>query len=136
MLDFYNQCVKDFKYDDIIKTYQHSLQLHNFKLIHTLGVKDYIFHDSEVDLKENTLLGHSHQQFMRNENGYTLVNPGSVGQNRAYINVANYVIWDLASGAFELKSLKFDINILLNEMKVQNYPDSCIEYYKNKKIAN
>jgi putative phosphoesterase len=134
VLDFYNQCISDFKYTDIIKQYYVSLQLHNFKLVHTLGVKDYIFNDTEVDLTENTLVGHSHQQFIKKTNNFTLLNPGSVGQNRKYINVSNYVIWDLDKKSFELKQLKFDINIVINEMESQKYPLACIAYYKNKKI--
>jgi putative phosphoesterase len=134
VIDFYNQCISDFKYAELIKQYHASLHLHNFKLIHTLGVKDYIFHDTEVDLTENTLIGHSHQQFIKKINNFTLLNPGSVGQNRNYINVSNYVIWDLDQNSFELKQLKFDINIVINEMESQKYPSSCIAYYKNKKI--
>lgn len=134
--DFFNHCIKDFKYENVISEYSESLFFNDYRLIHTLGAKDYIFHDSIVDLKENTILGHSHQQFTNQINGYTLVNPGSVGQNRQFINVSNYAVWDVEKNIFTLKSLKFDLMILLDEMKYQNYPISCIEYYKNKKIAN
>ncbi len=136
VIDFYNQCIEGFKYRDIIKTYEETRVFNNYKLIHTLGVKDYIFHDTEVDLKENILLGHSHQQFVNKFNGYTILNPGSVGQNRKFINVSNYVVWDCENDEFELKSLKFDLSILITEMKSRNYPQECISYYENKNKAN
>lgn len=134
VVDFYNQCIADFKYTDVISQYLPSLYLHNFKLIHTLGVKDYIFHDTPVTLSEDTMVGHSHQQFQREIDNFTLINPGSVGQNRQYLNVSNYVIWDLDQNIFELKYLKFDIGIVINEMQSRHYPRTCIDYYKNKKV--
>lgn len=136
VLDFFNKCVKNFKHIEIIRSYNKSLTINEFKAIHTLGVKDYVFHDSDIELRENMLIGHSHQQFLRQIDGFTIVNPGSIGQNRKYINISNYVIWDLGKNTFELKELKFDLNIILNEMKAQNYPIECIEYYRSKKTAN
>jgi putative phosphoesterase len=136
VIDFYNQCITGFKYTELIKQYSQSLYLHNFKFIHTLGTKDYIFHDTPVNLTENTVLGHSHQQFIKKVNNFTLLNPGSVGQNRNYLNISNYAIWDLNQNTFELKQLKFDINIVISEMKSRKYPQSCIDYYRNKKILN
>jgi putative phosphoesterase len=136
VLSFYNQCIKDFRYTEAIKSYKKSLNINGFKVVHTLGLKDYIFHDSDVSLTENMLIGHSHQQYIRQIDGYTLINPGSIGQNRKYINIANYVIWDWETGSFDLREMKFDLDILLNEMKAQNYPAQCIEYYKSKKTIN
>jgi putative phosphoesterase len=136
VLDFFYTCSKKFTKTELIKTYNHSLTVNNFKLIHTFGIKDYIFHDTEIELNENVLIGHSHQQFLRQINGFTILNPGSVGQNRKYINVSEYAIWKLESNTFDLKYLKFDIDIVLNEMKVQHFPSSCIEYYQNKKRAS
>jgi len=136
VLDFYHHCIEGFKYTETIRAYNKSLIINEFKVIHTLGVKDYIFHDSDIELTGNMLIGHSHQQFLRVIDGFTIVNPGSIGQNRKYINVSNYVIWDWERNTFELRELKFDLNILLNEMKAQNYPLSCIEYYQSKKTTN
>ena len=46
----------------------------------------YIYHDSIINLENNYFIGHSHQQFKIESNGYVLYNPGSVGQNRLFIN--------------------------------------------------
>ena len=67
---------------------------------------EYVFIDTEVSLTENTIIGHSHQQYLRKENEFTLLNPGSIGQNRKYINLTNYVIWDTVKNDFELKGIQ------------------------------
>ncbi|MES2808655.1 MAG: metallophosphoesterase family protein [Bacteroidota bacterium] len=136
VLDFFYKCSENFTQTQLIKSYSNSLTVNNFKLIHTFGAKDYIFHDTDIELSENVMLGHSHQQFFRQINGFTILNPGSVGQNRKYINVSEYVIWDLETNVFELKHLKFDLSIILNEMISQHFPATCINYYQNKKQAN
>jgi predicted phosphodiesterase len=102
-------------------------------LIHTLGEKDYIFRDSKVDLQDNSFIGHSHQQYIRYFNNFFLGNPGSIGQNRNFINISNYIIWDTESGEFQMKSLPYDLDYLLIEMEKRKYPVECIDYYRNKK---
>ena len=116
-----------------IKKYKKSINLNGFSLIHTIGEKNYIFKDTVVQLEENYLIGHSHQQYLRYINGYLLINPGSIGQNRAHINLSNFIIWDTDSGEFEMKNSKYNLDHLLKEMVLKEYPDECINYYKNKK---
>ncbi len=60
------------------------------------------------------------------------MNTGSLGQNRKYINLSDYIIYDSASGAIELKHFVFDVSILINKMKTLQYPKICIEYYEEK----
>lgn len=130
---FFEKTFTSFTHGKKIKGYKESLKFNNFKLVHTVGPNDYIFSDSRVHLQDNTLLGHSHQQYIRYVNGFFLGNPGSVGQNRKFINIANYIIWDIESGEFQMKNLPFNLDYLLTEMKKQAYPDKCISYYKSKK---
>ena len=82
------------------------------------------------------LIGHSHQQYVRKENEFMLINPGSIGQNRKYINVINYVIYDSDNNTFEQKELKYDVNLVLNKMRAEKYPQECIDYYGNKQRMN
>ena len=93
---------------------------------------NYIYNDTKINLKENTVLSHSHQQYIRYVKNFLLINPGSLGQNRYYINVANYIIWDTETGEFQLKYTLFKINLLINEMKFKKFPKVCIDYYKSK----
>ena len=82
------------------------------------------------------MIGHSHQQYLRVINDkYTLLNPGSIGQNRKNINIANYVIWEVEKNDFHLKELAFDIDYVIDEMKSRGYPSECIKYYENKNRA-
>ena len=130
---FFQKTYPRFKYKNIISEYIKFTNFNSFLFIHTFNEKDYIFKDTNINLKSNTFLGHSHQQFIRFCNQYLLINPGSLGQNRNYINIANYVIWDFESGEIQLKSMPYNFNYFLSEMKRQNYPIDCVNYYLTKK---
>lgn len=130
---FFEKTFSDFNQGEKISRYKKSFRFKDFHLVHTLGEKDYIFKDSKVDLQNNSLVGHSHQQYIRYLNGFFLGNPGSIGQNRKFINISNYIIWDTESGEFQMKSLPYNLDYLLSEMEKRGYPVECIDYYKNKK---
>lgn len=130
---FFKKTFADFSKKTITQNYKESILFNEFKLIHTLGKKNYIFRDTKIDIKENTFLGHSHQQFLRYINNKLLINPGSIGQNRAYINVSNYVIWNMETNEFQMKFLTYNVDFFIAEMKAKKYPSMCIDYYQNKK---
>lgn len=123
----FHQCSK-------INRYKKNQKFNGFQLIHSLSEKDYIFRDTEINLLFDSLIGHSHQQYIRYLNGFLLGNPGSLGQNRKFINLSNYIIWNIDSGEFQMKSLSYNLDFLLAEMRKRAYPTECIEYYKNKKL--
>lgn len=130
---FFEKTFSGFKQSEKIRKYEERKIFNDFLLIHTLGEKNYVFRDSQVDLQDNSLIGHSHQQYIRYLNGFFLGNPGSVGQNRKFINLSNYMIWNMESGEFQMKSMPYNLDYLLTEMEKQEYPVECIDYYKNKK---
>lgn len=130
---FFKQTYGGFEQHALLEKCQEQLLFEDVLLIHTLGEKDYVFRDSPVTLSCSTMLGHSHQQFLRYKEGYLLLNPGSVGQNRKYINRSNYAIWDIETGEIVLKEQPMDIDLVLGEMRAQNYPSICVDYYNNKK---
>jgi len=132
---FFHQCIESFDRFEKISQYQKQVNFFNFIGVHTIEDK-YIFHDTDILLDNNYIIGHSHQQFIRHENNHTIVNPGSVGQNRKYINVINYALFDSENNTFELKQTKYNINLLLDKMKIDGYPQACIDYYKSKQILN
>lgn len=129
---FFKQTYPSFRRLDKIKSYKKKVNFMNFKITHNLKDKTYIFNDTIVNLQENTMIGHSHQQYFRKVEDKLLINPGSVGQNRKFINLSNYIIWDTEKNTFDLKEKKFDLKLILNEMKIKNYPNECIEYYELK----
>jgi putative phosphoesterase len=128
---FFKESFKGFDRQELISNYAKETSFMGFYCTHTIESK-YIFHDTEVQLNENTMIGHSHQQYLREQNGFKLLNPGSVGQNRKYINLANYAMWDTDKNTFELKFLKYNVDLILSEMKARHYPPECIDYYHDK----
>ena len=130
---FFNQTIKSFKENDRIKNYKTSINIEGFELVHTLNHKEYIFRDSQVEVHKNTMLGHSHQQYLRYFGNKLLLNPGSIGQNRRFINLSNYALWNIDTGEIQLKMKKYNIDHLLNKMREDDYPQDCLAYYNNKK---
>jgi predicted phosphodiesterase len=131
---FFEFCYPKFKLVKKINDYIDNYTIDNYFITHTINDK-YIFNDTIIDdivLDKNYIIGHSHQQFIKNVNGYDLINTGSLGQNRKYINVSNYLLVDSVNQKVKLKQLIIDIDILINELKIQNYSNLCIDYYKNK----
>lgn len=129
---FFSRCYNDFNRISTISKYFESIVLFGYKFIHTIDNK-YIYVDSEILLNENTFIGHTHQIFMRKINSFTLVNVGSVGQNRINIDQINYVIWDSLKQTVQLKSIDFPNDLLINELKSRQFPSDCINYLMSKK---
>lgn len=129
---FFDYCIKDFSEQETISGYIDSYRQNGFLFVHTLDNR-IIFPDIELSLIENTVLAHSHKQFNTAKTGYRLINPGSVGQNRTYINVINYMLWDTEKDVFTEKQILYNPDIVINEMKAKKYPSICIDYYQNKK---
>ena len=69
----------------------------------------------------------------RKKDDYIIVNPGSVGQNREFINEINYLIYDSNSKKIDFKSIIYNVNLLIDQMRIKKFPKECIEYYSNKK---
>lgn len=128
---FYQFCLQSFDRVDVIKNYIPEVKIGMFTLQHTIG-DQYIFADTNTVIDKNYFIGHSHRQFISKDNSFTLVNPGSVGQNRQYINRIDYAIWNTESNDVELKNIIYDVEIVINEMKKRNYPSKCIDYYNSK----
>ena len=128
---FFESCYERFSQQNIIEKYLGHLSIGSYHCVHTIADK-YIFHDTDVALDKNYLIGHSHQQYAVSRGEYSLINPGSLGQDRRYINRANYGVYDHETDSFKLKSFAYDIDIVVSEMKNQKYPQICLDYYQNK----
>lgn len=128
---FFNLTYPHFKHFEQIKEFITSFELERYQCIHTIN-NTYIYPDTKAALNNNYVIGHSHYQFIYQNNGYTLYNAGSVGQNRKEINKINYLIYETDSSTMSLKSLEYNIYLLINEMKRLGYPEACIHYYLDK----
>lgn len=128
---FYDTCIQSFSRGVQIRRYEKQYELEKFICTHTI-LNSYIYPDTVIEVKGNYFIGHSHYQFNRRENGYHIVNVGSVGQNREEINVINYAIYKPEVDEIELKSLIYDVEPVIRKMRELKYPRECLDYYLSK----
>ena len=128
---FFEFCYERFEKNEVINRYEDSVSLGSFVCSHTLDGK-YIYDDTKIAIDRNYVIGHSHQQYRKHCGDNLLVNPGSLGQDRRYINRANYAVYDHELDSFKLCSFTYNIETVISEMKNQKYPQICLDYYRNK----
>jgi predicted phosphodiesterase len=108
---------------------------YDYIFAHTINSKN-IYADSEIYLENNYMVGHSHHQFKIEQRGFVLYNTGSVGQNREFINIINYLVLDTETGKVEMISCRYDEQKVIEAMRRLNYPSICVDYYLNKPKKN
>ena len=117
-----------------IDRFDEKIIIDDYMIQHTIN-DTYIFFDTNLDsfhLSDNYIIGHSHQQFKRTIGDKFLINTGSIGQNRQFINQSCYIKYDTIKKSIELKSFIHDIDKVINKMQSENYPKICIDYYNLK----
>lgn len=102
-----------------------------YRCIHTIG-DQRIYPDTEIEIDRHYMVGHTHHQYRVERGEFTIVNPGSIGQNRKWIDAADFLILDTASGEIKFESVPYDVDRLLAEFSARGYPEECIRYYANK----
>ncbi len=117
---------------DLINDFIGAYEIGLYECRHTI-LDQYIYPDTSAQLNRNYIIGHSHHQFTYTNNGFTLYNAGSVGQNRKYIDVIDYLIYDIDTQRVKMKQIVYDVDVTINEMKARRYPEACINYYVQKK---
>ena len=131
---FFAHCYPHFTRHAPLRSYQESTAVGGFQVRHTLN-DAYIFPDSDVQIDDNYIIGHSHHQFFREIGGRLLVNAGSVGQNRKFINVICYLQCGPGDTDVKMQSFAYDVSPVINRMADCGYPAECIAYYMNKPRA-
>jgi len=129
--DFFRHSRQFFSRLDLIEGLPSRCHLDRFECLHTIDGRS-IYPDTPIEIERNYMVGHTHRQFQVNRSGFVIVNPGSVGQNRKWIDMVDYSILDTDSGAVRGQSIRYDVDLLLSEMRGRRYPEQCIEYYTNK----
>lgn len=132
--DFFAVCYTGFEMFEEIVEFLPEMKDYGFRFQHTLN-DSYVYPDTKIELDDNYVIGHSHHQFVYHFGNFALYNPGSVGQNRKYINVVNYMIYDVDRAVFELKAFSYNMDKLIAEMRNRNYPEQCLNYYLNKETV-
>ena len=92
---FFEHCIDKFNPEllSILNEYDEKMILNNYTIQHTIN-DSYIFSDTKLDstmLDSNFIIGHSHQQYRRSVGNNLLINTGSIGQNRQYLNQSCYI---------------------------------------------
>lgn len=129
--EFFNHCYANFKEISSIQSYEKETHFQDFICTHTIEDR-YIFQDTDLPLVNNYIIGHSHRQYKINRNGYKLLNPGSVGQNRQYINEINFLIYNTKTDNLDFRSVLYDVDAVIDKMAKMGYPEICLDYYRNK----
>lgn len=96
----------------------------------------YIYPDSPSQIIQKckdtkndiVLIGHSHYPFIIENDGFSLINPGSVGQSRQEGGIANWALLDFDNNKYEVRSCRYDTKNLANECESID-PEN--EYLKN-----
>ena len=109
----------------------------NFELNHgsPWNQNTYLYPDTDPEIFEKAnhseidyvLVGHSHYPFIKKLSHSTIINPGSVGQNRQEGGVANWVLMDLEEAKIKIISTKYSVKSLAEKVKVLD-PDKPYNY--------
>ena len=131
---FFEICSKDFYKLEEIKRFREEFIGFGYCFRHTIQ-NSYIYPDTQITLDSNYVIGHSHHQFFYRNRGYNLYNTGSVGQNRKFINIINYIVLETEELIFDFCAIKYNVDLFINEIKHRKYPQVCIDYYATKERA-
>lgn len=129
--DFYGLSHKFFSRLDLIAGLPRQVNLGVFECTHTIQGRS-IYRDTAIEIGHDYIIGHTHHQFQIERSGFRIINPGSVGQNRKWIDMVDYSIYDTVSGHVHLHSLPYDVDLFLAELRQRGYPEQCIRYYAGK----
>lgn len=132
---FFKCNIDNFKQVDRIKNYIQNCEIGKYTCQHTI-LNEYIYPDTKIILDNNYIVGHSHHQFEYRNSNFILYNAGSVGQNRKYINVINYLVYDDASHLIQMKQITYNVELVIDELKARRFPQECIRYYQQKTRYN
>ncbi|MBK8257517.1 MAG: metallophosphoesterase family protein [Polyangiaceae bacterium] len=131
--DFFTSSKKSFTRRDLISNLPKSFEMGPFTFAHTIGDHNLrVYPDSQIEPDKNYVIGHSHHAFIMNRSGKTVVNPGSLGQNRKRIDRLNYALLNDSTFEFTLCEAEYNVGRVIDEMRARDYPPACIEYYLKK----
>ena len=102
-----------------------------YRCTHTIDDKK-IYADTPIEVDRHYMIGHTHHQYQIERSGFTIVNPGSIGQNRKYIDSVDFLILDTAGGEIQFESIPYDVDSFVAELSRRGYPKQCIRYYTDK----
>jgi len=129
--DFYRHSCQFFSHPDWIAHLPGQGALGRFACSHTIEGRS-IYPDTGIEIQRDHIIGHTHHQFQIERSGFQIINPGSVGQNRTWIDMVDYAIFDTTTGELHLDSIAYDLDRFLAELRRRDYPEQCVAYYAGK----
>lgn len=132
--EFFRHSKLGFTRKDLIVNLPRSHRLGTFVCVHTIDGLN-IYPDTTYEPRGDYFIGHTHHQFHLRRSGGQIVNCGSIGQNRRYIDLINYAVFDTESGDVELCAEPYDFRRFVNELIAREYPRACLDYYLKKPRA-
>src|SRR5882672_3671489 len=130
--EFFAHSMKYFTRRDLITGLPVSYELDSFICTHTIDSRR-IYINTEIEVTNNYVIGHTHHQYSIGRSGKLIVNPGSIGQNRGISELLNYALYDTTSHMVTLCEEPSPIDQFIRELVSRAYPERCIDYYRNKR---
>jgi diadenosine tetraphosphatase ApaH/serine/threonine PP2A family protein phosphatase len=93
---FFAHSLAFFSRRDLILDLHRDYELGTYLCTHTIGDLR-IYPDTQIKVERDHFVGHTHHQFRIGSPGRSIVNCGSVGQNRAFIDLLCYALYDTLS---------------------------------------
>lgn len=114
---------------DLIRGLAQRHEVGSFQCLHTIENRR-IYPNSNLSVVGKFVIGHTHHQFRLEQPHGTIINCGSVGQNRRRGDRISYAIWDSATDEIALHEFAYPHGRFLSELIARRYPDRCIQYYR------
>lgn len=103
------------------------------------GPNDRIYADdadpSLLSEEDVLVIGHTHDQFLREFDEGTIVNPGGTGQPRGGDPRAPYAVLDLETLEVELRRVAYPVEDIQEQARAYDFPETLINVYETGRIT-
>lgn len=129
--EFFEHSFTFFSRSDLLPE-QESFKSGDFSFCHSVkknGRWLYLYGTEDIDISENICVGHTHYQTVFKQNGFSVVNVGSIGQNRQDKSKICYALFNSETKKITLHQKKYDLNQFLKILAEKGYPTKLSDYY-------
>jgi predicted phosphodiesterase len=127
--EFFATSSRWFTRRDLITGLAQEHTLGSFQCLHTIDDRR-IYANTAIDVAGNFIIGHTHHQFRLVRPLGTIINCGSVGQNRRRGDMIAFAIWSADEDAVSLHQWPYPVERFIRELSIRRYPDRCVQYYR------
>jgi len=127
--EFFERSSASFSRFDLIARLPQEHELGPYLCVHTIDGKR-IYADTPLAVSRDYMIGHTHHQFRIERTGHTIINCGSIGQDRQQLGVLKYLLHDSTTQPVQLSQETYPAVRLLQEMAARGYSERCLDYYR------